>query len=144
MTEGLAGGLPLAGFGLVVLAYLGYAVFLLQSGLLKPPRERSAIWFLGAVLASAAWGLAGLADLASTKVIFRHVAVFLDQVRYAAWVCFLLLLMRPAFAGPLKGRWALVLLIALMGMGQVANVYLGTAGQASRVAMQWLVASQLG
>ena len=123
LTEGLAGGLPLAGLGLVVLAYLAYAVFLVRSGLLKSPRDRSAPWFLGAVLASAAWGLAGLADLASTKILFRHLAVLFDQLRYAAWIWFLLLLLRPASGHPLKGRWGL-LLLALTGTGLVSNLYL--------------------
>ena len=143
LTDGLAGGLPLAGFGLVVLAYLGYAVFLLRSGLLKPPRDRSALWFLVAVLASAAWGLAGLADLGSTKILFRHLAVFFDQMRYAAWILFLLLLMRPAAGHPLKGHWGL-LLLALTAMGLAANLYLGTVAEASRTALQVLLAIQLG
>ena len=143
LTDGLAGGLPLAGFGLVLLAYLGYAVFLLHGGLLKPPRDRSAPWFLGAVLASAAWGLAGLADLASTKILFRHLAVLFDQLRYVAWVWFLLWLMRPASGNPLKGPWGL-LLLALTGTGLAANLYLATVGEDSRLGLQVLVACQLG
>ena len=143
LTTGLVGGLPLAGFGLVVLAYVGYAVFLLHSGLLSAPRDRSAPWFLGAVVASAAWGLAGLADLGSSKIVFRHLAVFFDQLRYAAWVWFLLSLMRPPSGNPLKGHWGL-LLLALMAVGLAANLYLGTVAHASRNALQVLVACQLG
>ena len=143
LTTGLVGGLPLAGFALVVLAYSGYAVFLLHSGLLRSPRDRSAPWFLGAVVASAAWGLAGLADLGSSKIVFRHVAVFFDQLRYGAWIWFLLLLMRPASGNPLKGHWGL-LLLALTAVGLAANLYLGTVAQGSRNALQVLVACQLG
>ena len=143
LTDGLAVGLPLAGFGLLVLAYLAYAVFLLRSGWLRPPRDRSAAWFLGAVLASAAWGLAGLADLASTKILFRHLAVLFDQLRYAAWVWFLLLLLRPALGHPLKSRWGAPLL-ALTATGLLANLYLGSVGEDSRAGLQVLVACQLG
>jgi len=145
LAEGMSAGLPQVGFGLVLLAYLAYAAFLLNSGLLQAPVDRSAPWLLVAVLASAAWGLSGLADLGSTKLLFRHLTVLFDHLRYAAWVWFLLLLMRPAAStNPLSGRPGRLLLAGLLATGVLANVYLGAVDSGSRLAMQWLVAVQLG
>ena len=90
--EGLSWGLAQVGFVLAVLAHGAYAVYLLSAGLRSRPLERSARPYLLAVLATVAWGLAGLADLNSSKVIFWHLAGLFDLLRYAGWVVFLLLL----------------------------------------------------
>ena len=144
--DGLDGwtlGLPLAGFGLLVLAYAAYAAFLVRSGLLRRPREAPALWFVAAVGLTLLWGLAGLLDLGSSKLIFRHAAVLFDHARYAAWAWFLLLLMRPASRNPLRGAWGGALLVALLAVGQLANLQLATSPDPDRSALRVLIACQL-
>ena len=144
LGDGLEAGLSVAGFALVLLSYAAYAIYLWRSGLLRAPVDRSAPWLLGAVLASAAWGAAGLADLGSSKLLYRHLAVVFDQLRYAAWAWFLLRLMAPASRNPLRGRTGLMLMAALLVVGQFANVQLATSAAAGRGSLQALVACQLG
>ena len=144
IASGLDMGLPVAGFGLVLVSYAAYAAYLLRTGLLRAPVDRAAIWLLMAVLASAAWGAVGLADLGSTKLLFRHLAVVFDHARYAAWAGFMLCLMAPASRNPLRGRVGPLLMAGLLVVGQVTNVYLATAPLAGRGALQTLVACQLG
>ena len=86
MVVGLSSGLSLAGFLLVILAYAGYGAYLLRTGLLRAPVERSARLYLVALLATVAWGGAGLLDLGSSKVFSWHLATALDQLRYGAWI----------------------------------------------------------
>ena len=141
----LTAGLSLAGFVLVLLAYSAYAVFLLRTGLLRRPAERSAWPFMLAVLATVAWGAAGLADVLSTKVVFGHFALFFDELRYIAWAVVLLLLLRPS-AGPRlpsTARFGLMALAGLALVGLAANLYLGLAQQANGLALRLLVGSQL-
>ena len=69
--DGLADGLAWAGFGLVLLAHAAYAGYLLHTGLLRRPFERTAVPYLVAVLATAAWGLAGQIDLATRSPVCR-------------------------------------------------------------------------
>ena len=148
LDGGLGLSLSAAGFGLVLVCYAAYALHLLRtglwlSGMLRPPVDRSAVLLLSAVLASAAWGAAGLADLASTKLLFRHLAVVFDHARYAAWAAFLLGLLAPASRSPLRGRSGLLLMAALLVAGQWANVQLASAAGPGRAALQVLVACQL-
>ena len=141
----LTAGLSLAGFVLVLLAYAAYAVFLLRTGLLRRPAERSAWPFMLAVLATVAWGAAGLADVGSNKVIFAHLALFFDELRYVAWVVVLLLLLRP-IAGqrlPTTAKLGLLALGSLAMVGLGANLYLGQVSQGGGLALQLLVGSQL-
>ncbi len=145
LTDGLPWGLPLAGFALVALAHAAYAVFLLQTGLLRRPVERSALPYLLAVLATVAWGIAGLLDLGSSKLVYRHLAIFFDQLRYGAWTVFLLLLLRP-LAGQLaqgRSRLALAALAGLSMLGLGANLVLGLVADDNDIAVRALVACQL-
>ena len=141
----LAAGLSLAGFGLVLLAYSAYAVFLLRTGLLRRPAERSAWPFMLAVLATVGWGAAGLADLGSSKVVFGHLALFFDELRYVAWVVVLLLLLRPVAGLGLSSsaRLGLLALVGLALVGLAANLYLGLVTQSDGSALRLLVGSQL-
>ena len=146
MVVGLSSGLSLAGYLLVILAYAGYGAYLLRSGLLRAPVERSARPYLLAVLATVGWGAAELLDLGSNKVFTWHLATALDQLRYGAWVVFLLQLLRP-MAGSLastRTRLGLLGLIVLAGVGLVANLLLGLQPDRADLALRFLVASQLG
>ncbi len=139
-------GLQAAGFALVAVLHLLYAAYLLRGGLLRQGADRSAQWFMAAVLATAGWGLAGLVDLVSTKVLTWHLSLALDQLRDAAWVGFMLQLLRP-MANQLatwRARLWLALPVALMALGLGCNVLLGVQPSASGPAARLLVASQLG
>ena len=138
-------GLQAAGYALVALLYASYAVHLLRGGLIKRPLDRAALWFAGAVLATVAWGLAGLADQASTKRFTWHLALAFDQLRYAAWAGFMLLLLRPmARQLPAWRAWlwqALPPLLLLGGL--VGNVLIGWDVSLPWSVTRALVASQL-
>lgn len=138
------GGLQAAGFALVALVYLGYALHLLRRGLLGAGAHPGARWFLAAVVCTTAWGTLGLADLYSTKILSSHLALAFDQLRYAAWAGFLLLLVRPMAGqlGAARARlWAMLPGLLLAG-GLLANVAIGVAGTGPAVAHVLLV-SQL-
>ena len=146
LPDGLADGLAWAGFGLVLLAHAAYAGYLLYTGLLRRPFERTAVPYLVAVLATAAWGLAGLIDLGSSKVITWHLATAFDQLRYGAWIVFLMLLLRP-MAGSLapgRARLGLACLATLALAGVSAQVLLAVWPDHGGLGMQLLLASQLG
>ncbi len=141
----LTAGLSLAGFVLVLLAYSAYAVFLLRTGLLRRPAERSAWPFMLAVLATVGWGAAGLADVGSSKVVFGHLALLFDELRYVAWVLVLLLLLRPMTGSrlPSTARFGVLALVGLALLGLAANLYLGLVQQTDGLAQRLLVGSQL-
>ena len=149
LATGFGAGLPwslsLAGLLLVLLAHAAYAVYLLRTGLLRRPVEPSALPFFVAVLATAAWGGAGLIDLASTKVVTWHLALLVDQLRYSAWTVFLLCLLRPMAGNLATGRTRLGAValagLALVGLG--TNLYLGLWPDAPAPALRLLVGSQL-
>ena len=145
MTSGFAWGLSLLGFLLVATLYAGYAAFLLRIGMLKPPIEAAALCLLLAVAMSVFWGLAGLADLGSTKVLFRHLAISFDHFRYAAWATFLWVLLRPALDAQRAGRagWGLLPVVVLSATGLALNVYLGLSDLPDPAAAKALVACQL-
>lgn len=138
-------GLPMAGFAMVALAYLAYAGYLLRSGLLRPPVDRSALAYLAAVLFTAVWGIAGLVDFGSTKALTWHLTLLFDQARYIAWAVFMLHLLQPAVSGLARRRrwlgYVLPTALALFGLG--ANLYLGLAPGADPESERWLVASQM-
>jgi putative PEP-CTERM system histidine kinase len=141
-------GLQAAGFALVALLHALYAGYLLRGGLLRRPLDRSALWFITAVLATVAWGLTGLVDQASTKLFTWHLALAFDQLRYAAWAGFMLLLLRPMASqlAPWRAWLWLALPGLLLTLGLVCNAMLGLKlGQTARMAQvgQMLVVSQL-
>ena len=145
LVSGLPWGLSLAGYFLVLLAHAVYGAYLLRTGLLRRPVEPSALPFLVAVLATVAWGLAGLLDLASSKVFTWHLALLFDQLRYGAWTVFLLLLLRPMAGNLATGRTRLgaAALAGLALLGLATNFYLGLQPDAPGPALRLLVGSQL-
>ncbi len=140
-----AAGLQFAGFCLVALLYGAYAVHLLRSGLLQRPVDRAAPWLMAAVLASLAWGLAGLADQVSTKRLTWHLALAFDQLRYAAWAGFMLLLLRPMAhqLAPRRARWWPALPGLLLVFGAACNALLGLDVGAQAAVARALLISQM-
>ena len=133
---------------MVLLSYLAYGVYLRRAELLHLPAAPSSLprSMMVAVLASAAWGAAGLADVLSSKLLAWHLAVVLDHVRYAAWSAFLLLLLQPVLIGgqtPWWWRLRTAAPLALLVAGAGANVALSLPGVAPQAALQALAAVQL-
>ncbi|MDH4393689.1 MAG: PEP-CTERM system histidine kinase PrsK [Aquabacterium sp.] len=138
-------GLQAAGFGLVALLYAAYAAHLVRGGLLRKPSDRAALWFTTAVLVTAAWGLTGMVDQVSTKLATWHLALAFDQLRYAAWAGFMLLLLRPMVTAlaPWRARLWQALPVLLLALGGVCNLLLGLAVGPQALAARGLVISQL-
>lgn len=137
-------GLQAAGFALVALAYGLYLGYVLWRGLLRSDSGRQARWYVAALAFTACWGLAGLLDLFSSKLVTWHAALLLDTLRYAAWCAFLLALLQPADQG---GRLALhwrgppaVLLLLSLG----CNAWIGVFPDQNVSAGRLLVAAALG
>ena len=141
----LGGGLAALGLGLIVLSHAGYASYLLHGGLLRKSPDWPAKVYLLAVLATAAWGIAGWIDLDSSKRLSWHLAYLFDQLRYAAWLLFLLLLLRPmAGARSSHGaRAAQLALLVLLLLGGCANLAEGLQPERWPAVAWLLVASQL-
>ncbi len=104
--------------GLAGVCYTVFALRLLQSGYLKPPREASKMAVLAAVTLSALWGWSDLLLILTPSPPLWLLTTLADQLRYAAWFAFLLTLLR--FNRPAKGLsgtsslliWAVVLAAA--------------------------------
>jgi putative PEP-CTERM system histidine kinase len=117
-SDPTAAGIGGVGFVIAALAYGGYAVYLLRTGLLQPPRHAAA-WLLAlATLASVGWAAAGFADGWSTRVGPWHASLLFDQLRYVGWTCFMLALLG---AEPLRGRRWVVAPVMLLAAGLVAQ-----------------------
>ncbi len=141
-------GLPVTGFTLVTLAYAAFAISLAGRQPSAARSERSARWLVAAVLLTAAWGLASLADLWSPKQISWHVAQLLDQCRYAAWLGFLLLLLGsvrggapPALRAGTSAAWPALALLMLAGLA--INLWSGLTAADRRWVFQLVGASHL-
>ncbi|WP_180126316.1 XrtA/PEP-CTERM system histidine kinase PrsK [Rhodoferax sp. BLA1] len=80
--------------GLAGACYMVFALRLLQSGYLKSLRETSKLAVLAAVLLSALWGWSMLLQMQTQAPLLPLLTILLDQLRYAAWFAFLLLLLR--------------------------------------------------
>ena len=119
-----ASDMPALGLALVLLVHLAYAAYLLGSGHLKNDRRGLAGLYLAAVLCTAAWAGLGLLDLWSTKLVTWHLAWGFDQLRYALWYGFLLMLLRP-MAGALSARGRMLGLLlpgVLLLLGLAVNI----------------------
>ena len=146
LSAGLpSGGLAALGLALVALLHAAYATYLLRSGLLRQSQDRPAQLYLLAVLATAAWGLAGWIDLDSSKRVSWHLALLLDQLRYAAWLLFLLLLLRPLMGGRANrgSRAVQRALVVMLLAGGCANLVEGLQPERWPAVAWVLLASQL-
>lgn len=125
----MASGLSMAGHGLVALVYAGFGAWLWRGRAAGDLTDRVRLLVLVAVVTTAAWGVASLADAVSTKRITWHLAFGLDQLRYAGWAAFMLVLLQPATEADLRtGRrlgWWLVALLLVGGLA--ANLLIGLA-----------------
>ena len=121
MSAVQAHGLTLAGFLILSLAYGAYAVYLYRSGLLQARDEPTGTLYFAAVVTTAVWGLLSLVDLWSVKRLTWHLVLLFDQLRYAAWASFLLLLL-PGQAtlgeGPAARSWRLASVSRLARLGR--------------------------
>lgn len=120
MSVGQENGLILAGFLILTLAYGAYAAHLVRDGQLLVSRDRSALAYLAALLATVVWGVVSMVDLWSVKRLTWHLALAFDQLRYVAWSTFLLLLL-PSVASGLsvaraRASWGLVVVLTLFGL----------------------------
>lgn len=138
MPTVVQGGLPLAGFVLVVLAYGAHAVQQMR----RPAGPLAGLYLL-ALLATLGWGVASAVDLGSAKRLSWHLALMFDQLRCAAWAVFMLALLRPlsGWLTPGLGLLALVAGLALFSLG--ANLGLGLWPERASLLQGWLLASQL-
>lgn len=139
-------GLPALGFAAAAAAHLLYGGQLLKTGQLKAPRSRAAGWYVAAIALTAAWALASLADLFSVKQISWHLAVALDQLRFAAWYGFLLLLLVPMVERvSARGRHLSRLLPVLLLAAGLAIDAAAALPAADLVRLgRWLAGVQLG
>jgi len=108
-----------------VLAGLGYTVFalrLVQMGYLQRPRDWSKLALLTAVGLSAIWGWLTLALALTELAVFSLLGLLADQLRYASWFGFLLLLLHVNRFRPGSGssKWLIFWAVALAALGPVS------------------------
>lgn len=90
-----AADLSTYGYALAALAYGAFGAMLARADWQRRDFSRGSQLFLGAVLASALWGLLAAADHFSPYVATAQAAAAADLLRYAAWLAFLRAVLRP-------------------------------------------------
>ena len=126
-------------YGLVGLAYAAFALWLLQLGYLRAPREPTKSTLLAAVTCSSLWGCFGLAFLFTGKPIFWLLSTLFDLLRYGCWYAFLLILVQPNAAdkSSFGTAWIVSAAAALMLFGLLAQAFdildISLLGAASRL-----------
>ncbi|MDP1690712.1 MAG: PEP-CTERM system histidine kinase PrsK [Burkholderiaceae bacterium] len=110
---------------LAAVAYSIFAISLLRGGLAQTNNTAAQLSFTAAVFISAAWALASLAAQLTGNVPLAIGGGLLDLARYAAWLVFAFMLLRPA--GP-RQRSRSIMLISLGAIAVVAIGVLVTAG----------------
>ncbi|BDT68890.1 adaptive-response sensory-kinase SasA [Comamonadaceae bacterium OS-1] len=91
--------LTFVGYALVGLAYVGFALRLLAMGVASPPRNKSALYLLFAVVFSAVWGVCQL--LSIINLWWLLLGNLADVLRYGCWFGFMLALCRSSRDGKL-------------------------------------------
>lgn len=136
------------GYGLVGLAYTGFALWLLQTGYLRPVRDWSRTTILAAITASALWGWFGLAFLWTGIPALLFLSILADMTRYGCWYAFLLILLGLRDAAGVVGkpasmRWLALTAVAVVCFGLVALLlgvlHVSALGQTSR----WILFSEM-
>ena len=107
------------------LAGLGYTVFalrLVQMGYLHRPRDWSRLALLTAVGLTALWGWLEVAWVLTELAVFPMFGVLSDQLRYASWFGFLLMLLHVNHfrQGTASSRWLIFWALALAALGPLA------------------------
>lgn len=146
VTGGMAVGLMQVGYALLAAAYGGYVALLLGRGGLGRPVQALALVHPSAAIATTAWGLLALVGLHGGLPWVWQSAVMLDEIRYAAWIVFMLLLTTPtdsatvsAWRRGLRFVLPVALVVVGIGAGLIAAAAASPAGPAIRV----LLACQL-
>lgn len=115
--------LTVLSFGLVSVFYAAFALRLLQVDYFRVPREWSKLAILAAVVFSALWGCFGLVTLGTEHALPLALSSLSDQLRYAGWYAFLLLLLRSDSAQKKSRRgtdWMVFVAIVLTMFGLFA------------------------
>lgn len=98
---------------LAALAYAAFAARLVHLGYLKTPREAARLSLLWAVVFSSLWAAAEWAQATSLLPALAAPGVLADQLRYAGWFVFLLVLQRVNRAADAPASQAGMTLVAL-------------------------------
>jgi putative PEP-CTERM system histidine kinase len=141
--------LALAGFVATLLAHGALAVRLALSGYLRPQAGAPAGWFLAALAATTAWGLAGAVVAAAPAALPGITTGVADLLRYAAWFGFLLALLKPGLQETPSGevRWLPPLAVAVCvaaGAGLVLPRLTDHEAVARAALFAWLALPVLG
>lgn len=122
MTDSAGLQLALLGYVTAALAYGAFGLRLVNTGYLRPQAGAPAGWFLAAVLASAAWGVAGGLQAWAPETMPAVAAEAADLVRYGAWFGFLLALLKPGLRETPRGEVRLLpgLTVAACGVAALA------------------------
>ncbi|MBT3068643.1 XrtA/PEP-CTERM system histidine kinase PrsK [Rhodoferax sp. U11-2br] len=130
--------------GLAGVCYTVFALRLLQSGYLKTLQETSKLAVLGAVLLSALWGWSTLLQMQTQAPLLPLLTILLDQLRYAAWFAFLLLLLRTNRAGKASTGYSLIIWAVLLAVSGPLSLVL-TALETSSVGepTRWMLFSAM-
>jgi putative PEP-CTERM system histidine kinase len=111
--------------GLTGVFYAVFALRLQQSGCLRSPRESTKVTVLAAVLLSAAWGWSALLLTLTQTPLLALLTTLFDQLRYAAWFAFLLLLLRTSRSSKgLTGNSSLMIWAVLLAVSGPASLLL--------------------
>ena len=113
---------------LTALAYTELALRLVQIGSFKPTGARATLPFGAALVSTALWGWAGVAE-PYFDIVPGFVVGLLDLVRYACWFAFLLSLLAPVAAQrQLRGIGVLIPLAGLLVAGGMVGLAAGSSG----------------
>lgn len=124
--------------GLSGVCYTVFVLRLLRSGYLKSPRELSKVTVLTAVLLSALWGWSTLLLILTQAPPLTLLTTLADQLRYAAWFAFLLVLLRTSQSTkePIGSNSLMIWAVLLTISGPLSLVLtaldVGTVGEPTR------------
>ena len=110
------------GYALAGVVYSGFALRLLATGATRAPRNKSALYLLGAVAFSALWGICELLSASSRWwLVLGNLA---DVLRYGCWFGFMLALCRSSSDGKLPSGmvWLPLMAAVLVSLGLVAQI----------------------
>ncbi|MBC7619522.1 MAG: PEP-CTERM system histidine kinase PrsK [Candidatus Saccharibacteria bacterium] len=109
------------GYALVAMVYGGFALRLFAVGVVRPPRNKSALYLLSAVVFSALWGIYEL--LSANGPGWLLLGSLADVLRYGCWFGFMLSLCRSGQGGKLPAGmvWLPSMAAVLVGLGLITQ-----------------------
>ena len=128
-------------YGLAGLAYLVFALSLLQRGYLRAPRESGRVTLVAAAFSCALWGWLLIAFLSSGQYWLLSAWYFADIVRYGAWYIFLLVLLQIGRQGnaPSSMVWLIpgsaAVLVGAVTAQILAAFGIGAAGEVRKLVL---------